>query len=279
MHLPICPRLLACAQYIRPGDTVADVGCDHGYLGIYLLQKGIAKQVLASDINEGPLLSARRNAHKFGVANKMSFHLCPGVDRVPREFDVMVCAGMGADTIVSILENAPWLQGGHCRLVLQCQSKTPMLRQYLSEKGWHIEKECVLRDGRFLYTVMEVLWSPEMPRLTAADCYFSPALQADTSPEAKEYLTRILGGLRLALSHREDTEKQQILNELEAFPVRGRGIAQAVDEVVENRTATLWPTPHQSKIKDFCQLLLKEKPSAYEWSFHYVYCTGYFTIY
>ena len=65
MHLPISARLLACAKYIRPGETVADVGCDHGYLGIYLLQNGIARRVLASDINEGPLLSAQRNARKF----------------------------------------------------------------------------------------------------------------------------------------------------------------------------------------------------------------------
>lgn len=214
MHLPISARLLACAKYIRPGETVADVGCDHGYLGIYLLQNGIARRVLASDINEGPLLSAQRNARKFGVAGKMSFHLCPGVANVPREFDVMVCAGMGADTMISILEDAPWLQSEQYRLILQCQSKTPMLRQYLSEKGWHIEKECVLRDGRFLYTVMEVLYDPEKPRLNMGQCHFSPALQQDTSPEAREYLQRICDGLRLSLSHNPDPEKQQVLNEL-----------------------------------------------------------------
>ena len=215
MHLPISERLLACAQFIRPGETVADVGCDHGYLGIHLLQKGIARAVIASDINEGPLLSAQRNARKFGAASKMSFHLCPGVISVPRDFDVMVCAGMGADTIVSILEDAPWLQSKQYRLVLQCQSKTPMLRRYLSDHGWYIEKECVLRDGRFLYTIMEITFTPDNSRLTSGQCYFSPALQADPSPEAKEYLQRIVDGLRLSLSHKEDSRKQQALNELE----------------------------------------------------------------
>ena len=107
MHIPISSRLLACAEYVMPGNVVADVGCDHGYLGIHLLVKGIAKAVIASDINEGPLQSARRNAEKYGVAHRMSFHLSDGVVNVPREFDVMVCSGMGADTMVSILEAAP----------------------------------------------------------------------------------------------------------------------------------------------------------------------------
>ena len=217
MNLPISARLLACAQYIRPGDVVADVGCDHGYLGIHLLTRGIAKKILASDINEGPLQAAQRNARKYGVAGKMSFHLSAGVNNVSREFDVMVCAGMGADTMLSILQDAPWLKSGQYRLILQCQSKTPVLRRYLSENGWYIAKESVLRDGKFLYTVMEVLYDPQTPRLTVGDWYISPALRENPSPECAEYAARILEGLRLALSHREDLEKQQALNELEGI--------------------------------------------------------------
>ena len=215
MHLPISERLLACAKYIRPGDVVADVGCDHGYLGIHLLTQGIAKKILASDINEGPLQAAQRNARKYGVLSKMSFHLSPGVCNVPREFDVMVCAGMGADTMISILEDAPWLKGNRYRMILQCQSKTPILRRYLSENGWHIAKESILRDGRFLYTVMEVLYDPNAPRLTVGDWYISPALRENPGPETAEYCARITGGLRLALSHRNDPEKKQALEEIE----------------------------------------------------------------
>ena len=214
MHLPISKRLLACAEYVRPGAVVADVGCDHGYLGIHLLKNGIASRILACDINDGPLQSAQRNAQKYGVSDKMSFYLSPGVANVPREFDTMVCAGMGGDTMVSILEDAPWLKGNHYRLILQCQSKTPLLRRFLSENGWHISKESVLRDGRFLYTIMEVVYDPDTPRLTIGQWYFSPAL-GNSSPEAKEYLTRIIDGLCLSLSHREDPEKRQALEELE----------------------------------------------------------------
>ncbi len=215
MHLPISKRLLACAEYIHPGDVVADVGCDHGYLGIHLLTKGVAKAIIASDINEGPLQAAQRNARKFGVQNKMSFYLCPGVCNVPRDFDVMVCAGMGADTMISILEDALWLKSDRYRLILQCQSKTPSLRRYLSENGWCIAKESVLRDGRFLYTVMEVTWAPENARLSVGGWHISPALLENPGPETKEYCQGILDGLRLAVTHRNDPEKKQALEELE----------------------------------------------------------------
>ena len=215
MHLPISNRLLACAEYVHPGDVVADVGCDHGYLGIHLLTKSVAKRIIASDINEGPLQSAQRNARKFGVENKMSFHLCPGVRDIPRDFDVMVCAGMGADTMVSILEDAPWLKNERHRLILQCQSKTPLLRRYLSENGWYITTESVLKDGRFLYTVMEVIWAPDMPRLSVGGWYLPPALLTNAYPETAEYVFRVMDGLRLAVEHRNDPEKKQALEELE----------------------------------------------------------------
>lgn len=216
---PISKRLLACAEYIRPADVVADIGCDHGYLGIHLLLSGIASRIIASDINEGPLQSARKNARKFGVDDRMSFHLSNGAASIPRDFNVLVCAGMGADTMMSILEDAPWLKGGQYRLILQCQSKTPVLRRYLSENGWCIAKESVLKDGRFLYTVMEVCWAPDAPKLTAGQWYLPPALLNNAYPETAEYIFRVLEGLRLAVTHRNDPEKKQALEELEKiFP-------------------------------------------------------------
>lgn len=215
MKIPISARLLACCNFIAPGDRVADVGTDHGYLGIWLLQQGIASSVIASDIVPGPLSAAKNNAQKFGIADRMEFYLSDGVRSIPRDFDTLVCAGMGADTIVSILEAAPWLKSTKYRLVLQCQSKTPMLRQYLTEQGWRIAEENVLRDGRFLYTVMEVWWQPGYPKLTVGEWYFPPALLENPSKELPEYYQRVLEGLRLTLSHREDPTCNTALNELE----------------------------------------------------------------
>ena len=215
MKLPISDRLLACAKFVGRGNRVADIGCDHGYLSIYLLTNGIAKSCIASDVNEGPLQSAQRNARKFGVANKIEFYLSDGVQNIPRDFDDLVCAGMGADTMIHILESAPWLRDEKYTLILQCQSKTPMLRRYLSENGWRIYEEAVLRDGRFLYTIMEVSYRPEYPKLTVGEWYFPPALLENPSTDVPAYYKWVVEGLRISTAHQDDGEKKQALAELE----------------------------------------------------------------
>ncbi|MGM9627340.1 MAG: class I SAM-dependent methyltransferase [Faecousia sp.] len=195
MKLPLSNRLLACCDFVSPGDRVADIGCDHGYLGIYLLKNGIASNVIASDVNEKPLQSALHNAVKFGVKEHMSFYLSNGVRSIPREFDVLVCAGMGGDTMISILEAAPWLKNPKYRLILQCQSKRPELRRYLTRQGFAICRETLAQDGKFLYPVMEVVYTPGQ-MLTAAECYITPALLASGSPLLPAFLNRVTGGLR-----------------------------------------------------------------------------------
>lgn len=200
MNLPtLSNRLAACCSYIKPGDTVADIGCDHGYLGIYLLLKSVAKAVIAADINQQPLDSAYMNAHKYCVKDSMSFYLSDGARNIPREFDTMVCAGMGADTIISILEGAPWLKNDKYRLVLQCQSRRHELRKYLYENGWQISSETLAKDGKFIYPVMSVIYAPTQP-LTPGGCYISPALLASNDPLLPEFYDRVVDGLRTTVA-------------------------------------------------------------------------------
>ncbi len=218
MNIPLSSRLAACANLVYQGSRVADIGCDHGYLSLYLLQSGKASHIYAADINEGPLQSAIRNAEKYGFQDKIQFYLSDGVRNVPRDFDQLICAGMGADTIISILEAAPWLKNEKYSLILQCQSKTPALRRYLSENGWRITQEYVLRDGKFLYTVMDVDYRPKYCQLSVGEWYFCPGLLDNPSPHTAEYYRYVVEGLRIATAHKEDAEKRQALKELEALP-------------------------------------------------------------
>ena len=218
MKLPISDRLLACAAFIAPGDRVADIGCDHGYLAIHALTTGLASSVIAADIGEGPLQSALHNSVKYGVRDKIEFYLSDGVRNIPRDFNSLVCAGMGGDTMIHILESAHWLRNERYRMILQCQSKTPMLRKYLSETGWRITEESVLKDGRFLYTIMEVRWEPDYPMLTEAECYFPPALLVNPSPDLKAYFQWVVRGLEIATEHQDDEEKKRILAVLHGHP-------------------------------------------------------------
>lgn len=204
MKLPLSSRLLMCAGFVRPGARVADVGCDHGYLSIHLLTQGIASAVYASDVNEGPLQSAVSNAHKFGVSENIRFFLSDGVRSIPRDFDTLVCAGMGADTIISILEAAPWLKSEGYSLILQCQSKRPELRRYLHAQGYAIVREDLAQDGKFIYTVMEVRHGdPGTPE--EVDFYISPALRRCGSPLLPAFTERVTEGIRTAVRGMEHT--------------------------------------------------------------------------
>ena len=77
--MQLSKRLMACCRYVKPGDRVADVGCDHGFLSIYLLKNKLASSIIASDIGEGPLKSAMTNADKYGVVDNIRFYISDGV--------------------------------------------------------------------------------------------------------------------------------------------------------------------------------------------------------
>ena len=215
MKLPLSNRLLTCCQFIHPGDRVADIGCDHGYLGIHLLQGRIASSVIASDINEGPLQSAVMNARKYGVQKQISFYLSDGVRSIPRDFDSMVCAGMGADTMISILEAAPWLKDPKYRLILQCQSKRPELRKYLASQGFSISRETLAKDGKFIYPVMDVTFAPGSAP-APWEYYITHQLLEDHSPLLPEFLNRVIGGLEDSAkgARLEGSEKYNAITEI-----------------------------------------------------------------
>ena len=219
MKLPLSNRLLACCSFVHPGDRVADVGCDHGYLSIHLLQNGIASSAIASDVNEQPLQSAKHNAAKFGVQDKITFQLSDGVQNIPRDFNCMVCAGMGADTMMSILDAAPWLKSEKYRLILQCQSKRPELRKYLYQQGYAIRRETLAQDGKFIYPIMEVVFAPG-ETLSGAEYYITPALLKSDTPLLPAFLDRVIDGVQktvdgLARTGGEKHEEyNHILNQL-----------------------------------------------------------------
>lgn len=186
MKLPISPRLLACAKLINPGERVADVGTDHGYLTIYLRTENLASHVYAADIAPMPLAKAKENCARYGITQGVSFHLCDGVRGLPRDFAALVIAGLGAETMVQILKAGPWLRQDKYRLILQCQSSQNELRLFLSQNGWKINREEPVKDGKFVYTVIEALRGEQ--HLSPGQQFASPALFCSSDPLKKEYI-------------------------------------------------------------------------------------------
>lgn len=227
MKLPISKRLLCCASMVQSGSRVADIGTDHGYLGIYLLQSGAARHVIACDLRKDPLENARRNAKLFGVDGEMELRLSDGLEKIlPDEVDTVVMAGMGGDLIQKILSQCPWRKREGLQFILQPQSAGNVLRRWLCEDGFEIRREEPVQDGHFLYTVMDIRQGEPAP-LTPGTEYASPALLASGIPLVGNYLARVENALQETVRGLTNAEKQR--------PERLSYFRQALLEIQEMR--------------------------------------------
>ena len=195
MRPPLSKRLQACAGLMAPCEIAADVGTDHGYLPIWLLQNGLCRRAIAADLREKPLSIARQNAERYGTADRTTFVLSEGLANIaPGSFDTLICAGMGGDCIAGILDAAAWLRETGCTLILQPQSSGNDLRRYLGLHGWTMEREILVRDGRFLYAAMRVRFGGGTT-LSPGEQFLSPALRRERSPLEPEYRARLIRSL------------------------------------------------------------------------------------
>lgn len=153
-QLTLQPRLQLLADLVPRGARLADVGTDHGYVPVYLLQSGRIQSAVATDINALPLAHARRTAEEYGVGN-IAFRLGPGLETVaPHECDTILIAGMGGETILEILSAAPWALSSGYTLLLQPQTKVELLRRGLCAMGGAILREHLVEDKGKLYVVL-----------------------------------------------------------------------------------------------------------------------------
>ena len=154
--MELTPRLKLAADFCMPCEKVIDVGCDHAYLCIHLVEQG-AKSAVASDIRPGPLAAAKEHIAACGMSDRVRAVLCPGLEAFgPEDGDTVSICGMGGEMIASILEAAPWTAAGGYKLVLQPMTNGHKLRQWLAEHGYGIEQEALAREGDRIYVVMQV---------------------------------------------------------------------------------------------------------------------------
>ena len=205
-RLQLQPRLQLLADMVPEGCRLADVGTDHGYLPVYLLQRRRIRGAVAADIGAEPLAHARRTAEAYGVEG-IDFRLCDGLrDIAPDEVDTVVIAGMGGETIITILEGAAWTKDGAHTLLLQPMTKAAELRRWLSVNGYAFTDERLVWDKNYLYPVLRVNGGicpalTELQTLTGVLLDGDP-LYADYLTQHAEKLLHIAEGLRR--SGRED---------------------------------------------------------------------------
>ena len=150
-------RLEAIGKLVPQGCVLADIGTDHAYLPVWLLEQGKIASAVAGDIAEGPCLAAKNTVSMHGMKGRVEVRLGSGLKVLQAgEADCIAIAGMGASTMIEILEADMPLAVEAKRLVLQPMAGAASLRKWLIQNGWHIVAEDLVADGRHLYEIMAV---------------------------------------------------------------------------------------------------------------------------
>ncbi len=207
MELNLTHRLQTVADRVPQGARLADVGTDHAYLPAWLLLAGKIPGAVCTDLRPGPLERAEETVRTWDVAGKVSLRLCDGLKGVaPDEVDCVAIAGMGGETILHILKEAPWAAGKPC--VVQPMSSLSDLRAGLGALGLHVARETIAREGETLYVVMDLSAGAERP-LTAAEVQVGRVENHRGDPLWPEYLGREITRLRRALTGLERSKKPE----------------------------------------------------------------------
>lgn len=153
-------RMEAVVSMVSPQSfTVADIGCDHAYVSIALIERKIAENVVAMDVRQGPLGIAAGNVAAAGLEGKIDLRLSNGLEKLlPGEVDAVVIAGMGGMLVKSILESGEKIlhyEKMRPSLILQPQSDLKEVRIFLHSSAYHIVQEKMLIDEGKYYTVIK----------------------------------------------------------------------------------------------------------------------------
>ena len=192
--ITLSKRLATVASLVPPCEIAADVGTDHAYLASWLLQSGVTQHMFATDINAGPLARAKQTALEQNLSQQMEFYLCDGL-RFPgaETVQTVVIAGMGGETMISILQAAPW-SWTDTQLILQPQSKQQDLFDWLREHQIGIEAAKLCEDAGKLYLALRASGRADPERNVVSLLYDAHDLLLPS------YLEQELGKLNRAIA-------------------------------------------------------------------------------
>ena len=246
-------RLSAIADLVTEGNRLVDVGCDHGYLPVYLIQQKKIPSAIAMDVRKGPLSRAQEHIRQYGLEEYIQTRLSDGLEDLKAgEGDTLVIAGMGGPLMERILTDGRSVRNSFSELILQPQSDIPHFRRFIQSEGWKIiEEKMVEEDGKF-YPMMRVVpgtcLKPNVDSFTkntAEKAASSEKLHADEWAEIPEnpaaytleeafgkYLLQERNPVLYRYLQRESRIRAQILEQLEAAP-KAEAVTARILEVKE----------------------------------------------
>lgn len=229
--MELSARLEAVAGMVTKDNRVCDVGCDHGYISIYLVKNGISPYVYAMDVNKGPLERAAEHIAMYGLKDKIETILSDGLSALSdKESDTLICAGMGGKLVIKILTEGMDKVRKMKELVLQPQSEIHLVRAFLREQGFYIDREdMVFEDGKY-YPMMHVLvHSDKKNENNSVADKFGPILLSQKHPVLRaylEYTKNTLDEIGKKLAAEEKSEK--IVKRIEELKIQQKEVEDAL---------------------------------------------------
>lgn len=210
-------RLLTVASMVENDSVVADIGTDHAYIPIYLVEQGVCKKAIAMDVNPGPLERAREHILASGLSEQIVTRLSDGLAKLSEnEADTYVIAGMGGPLMVSILARRMDLLQKGKTLVLQPQSEIGEVREFLIHNHYKIIREEMFYDMEKTYVAMKAIISKESITYTKTQYIFGKLLLENLNPVLFEYLQKQKEVYeKLVIKLKDNITKQTMLRKVE----------------------------------------------------------------
>lgn len=202
-------RLKTAAALCRSGGIVCDVGTDHALLACYLAKNG-AKEVIASDINDGPLEAARRTVEQEGC-NIVRVVKSDGLREIGYADDVIIC-GMGGELIADIIAGCRFLSEG-TRFILQPMTKPEILRERLYADGFEILEERTAYDGKRAYVIMLAAYTGDRLDIDELFAFTGKVTDAEFLRLTAKKLIKNAHGMESSESFAEEAHKLRSLAE------------------------------------------------------------------
>ena len=153
-NININKRLKKISAYLLDSKKIIDIGCDHALLGIYLCLNNDDIYVIASDVNEKPLIKAKENINKYSLNNRIKIKLGDGLETIENDVDTIVISGMGTTNIIKILENINSYPNVS-KIVLSPNNDFILLREKIQELNYEITKEEIFKENNKYYLIIE----------------------------------------------------------------------------------------------------------------------------
>lgn len=187
--IQISKRLSAAAALVSKGNRLADIGCDHGYLPIYLVQQSHIPGAIAMDIRPGPLSRAREHIRAYGLLDYIECRLSDGLEALcPGEAETIVIAGMGAPLMEKILERGTAQLAGVKELIVQPQSDVERFRRFLQELPFTVDGEDMVEENGKYYPVLHLSCGKTKDSWQETEYRYGKYLLRDRHPVLKKYL-------------------------------------------------------------------------------------------